>query len=122
MVTLGKEMERQGFDVPLMIGGATTSKAHTAVKIAPTYQRNQTIYVSDASRAVGVASKLISKESRDAFVAEIQRDYEAVRLRTANRTSGYPLRLLGCGKAETADQLAGLPGNGSSCTGNYRSR
>ena len=87
MVTLGKEMERQGFDVPLMIGGATTSKAHTAVKIAPTYQRNQTIYVSDASRAVGVASKLISKEHRDAFVAEIQRDYDAVRLRTANRTS-----------------------------------
>ena len=87
MVTLGKEMERQGFDVPLMIGGATTSKAHTAVKIAPTYQRNQTIYVSDASRAVGVASKLISKDSRDAFVAEIQRDYDAVRLRTANRTS-----------------------------------
>ena len=87
MVTLGKEMERQGFDVPLMIGGATTSKDHTAVKIAPTYQRNQTIYVSDASRAVGVASKLISKDSRDAFVAEIQRDYDAVRLRTANRTS-----------------------------------
>ncbi len=87
MVTLGKEMERQGFDIPLLIGGATTSKAHTAVKIAPTYQRNQTIYVSDASRAVGVASKLISKESRDAFIAEIQLDYDAVRLRTANRTS-----------------------------------
>jgi len=86
MVTLGKEMERQGFSVPLMIGGATTSKAHTAVKIAPTYKRNQTIYVSDASRAVGVASKLISKEHRDAFIAEIQLDYEAVRLRTANRT------------------------------------
>ena len=58
MVTLGKEMQRQGFTVPLMIGGATTSKAHTAVKIAPTYESNQTIYVSDASRAVGVASKL----------------------------------------------------------------
>jgi 5-methyltetrahydrofolate--homocysteine methyltransferase len=87
MVTLGKEMERQGFDIPLLIGGATTSKAHTAVKIAPTYSHNQTIYVSDASRAVGVASKLISKDSRDAFVAEIQRDYDAVRLRTANRTS-----------------------------------
>ncbi|MGB0449298.1 MAG: methionine synthase [Porticoccaceae bacterium] len=87
MVTLGREMERQGFDIPLLIGGATTSKAHTAVKIAPTYQRNQTIYVSDASRAVGVASKLISQESRDAFVAEIQLDYDAVRLRTANRTS-----------------------------------
>ncbi|MDA9840072.1 cobalamin-dependent protein [Porticoccaceae bacterium] len=86
MVTLGKEMERQGFDIPLLIGGATTSKAHTAVKIAPTYSHNQTIYVSDASRAVGVASKLISKDSRDAFVAEIQRDYHAVRLRTANRT------------------------------------
>ncbi|MGB2286645.1 MAG: methionine synthase [Porticoccaceae bacterium] len=87
MVTLGKEMQRQGFDVPLMIGGATTSKAHTAVKIAPTYERNQTIYVADASRAVGVASKLISQEQRDAFISEIQRDYEAVRLRTANRTS-----------------------------------
>jgi len=87
MVTLGKEMQRQGFDIPLLIGGATTSKAHTAVKIAPTYSHNQTIYVSDASRAVGVASKLISKESRDAFIAEIQRDYDAVRLRTANRTS-----------------------------------
>ena len=86
MVTLGKEMERQGFDIPLLIGGATTSKAHTAVKIAPTYTRNQTIYVSDASRAVGVASKLISKEHRDAFIAEIQLDYDAVRLRTANRT------------------------------------
>ena len=87
MVTLGKEMQRQGFDVPLMIGGATTSKAHTAVKIAPTYERNQTIYVADASRAVGVASKLISQEHRDAFISEIQRDYEAVRLRTANRTA-----------------------------------
>ena len=87
MVHLGKEMQRQGFSVPLLIGGATTSKAHTAVKIAPTYESNQAIYVADASRAVGVASKLISKQSRDSFVAEIQKDYEAVRLRTANRTS-----------------------------------
>ncbi len=86
MVTLGKEMQRQGFTVPLMIGGATTSKAHTAVKIAPGYENNQAIYVSDASRAVGVASKLISKENRDEFIAEIQLDYDAVRLRTANRT------------------------------------
>jgi 5-methyltetrahydrofolate--homocysteine methyltransferase len=87
MVHLGKEMQRQGFSVPLLIGGATTSKAHTAVKIAPTYQSNQAIYVADASRAVGVASKLISQDSRDGFVADIQKDYEAVRLRTANRTS-----------------------------------
>ena len=83
---MGKEMQRQGFSVPLMIGGATTSKAHTAVKIAPGYENNQAIYVSDASRAVGVASKLISKDSRDDFIAEIQLDYDAVRLRTANRT------------------------------------
>ena len=87
MVHLGKEMQRQGFSVPLLIGGATTSKAHTAVKIAPTYQNNQAIYVADASRAVGVASKLISDDSREAFVADIQQDYKAVRLRTANRTS-----------------------------------
>jgi 5-methyltetrahydrofolate--homocysteine methyltransferase len=87
MVHLGKEMQRQGFSVPLLIGGATTSKAHTAVKIAPTYEGNQAIYVSDASRAVGVASKLINKDSRDEFVADIQKDYDAVRLRTANRTS-----------------------------------
>ena len=87
MVHLGKEMQRQGFSVPLLIGGATTSKAHTAVKIAPTYEGNQAIYVSDASRAVGVASKLINKDSRDGFVADIQKDYDAVRLRTANRTS-----------------------------------
>ena len=86
MVTLGKEMQRQDFNVPLMIGGATTSKAHTAVKIAPGYKNNQAIYVSDASRAVGVASKLISKENRNDFIAEIQLDYDAVRLRTANRT------------------------------------
>ena len=86
MVTLGKEMQRQDFTVPLLIGGATTSKAHTAVKIAPGYENNQAIYVSDASRAVGVASKLISKENRDEFIAEIQLDYDAVRLRTANRT------------------------------------
>ena len=87
MVHLGKEMQRQGFNVPLLIGGATTSKAHTAVKIAPAYSGNQAIYVSDASRAVAVASKLISDKNRNAFVAEIQRDYKAVRLRTANRTS-----------------------------------
>ena len=87
MVSIGKEMERQDFNVPLLIGGATTSKAHTAVKIAPTYQQNQAVYVADASRAVGVASQLISEELRGSFISEIQREYEAVRLRTANRTS-----------------------------------
>lgn len=87
MVTLSEEMQRQGFDIPLLIGGATTSKAHTAVKIAPKYSANQAIYVADASRAVGVASKLLADQGRDQYIAEIQRDYQAVRLRTANRTS-----------------------------------
>ena len=85
MVHVAAEMERQGFDIPLMIGGATTSKAHTAVKIDPQYHRNQTVYVADASRAVGVASNLLSDELRPGFVKGIQEEYEKVRERTANR-------------------------------------
>lgn len=85
MVHIASELERRELDFPLLIGGATTSKAHTAVKIDPKYHRNQTIYVPDASRAVGVASKLLSKEQRDAYVAEIQSEYDQVRIRTANR-------------------------------------
>jgi 5-methyltetrahydrofolate--homocysteine methyltransferase len=61
MVHVASEMERQGFDIPLLIGGATTSRVHTAVKIDPSYRRGQTVYVADASRAVGVASSLLSK-------------------------------------------------------------
>ena len=85
MVHIASEMERQQINIPLLIGGATTSKAHTAVKIDPQYQLNQTIYVPDASRAVGVASKLLSNEQRDAFVLELQAEYDKVRERTANR-------------------------------------
>ena len=85
MVHIASEMERRELNFPLLIGGATTSKAHTAVKIDPKYHRNQTIYVPDASRAVGVASKLLSKEQRDAYVTDIQAEYEQVRIRTANR-------------------------------------
>ena len=85
MVSIANEMERLEYDVPLMIGGATTSKAHTAVKIAPEFKRNQVVYVADASRAVGVASKLLSKERRDDFVAELQKEYQEVRERVANR-------------------------------------
>ena len=85
MVHVAAEMERQGFDIPLLIGGATTSKAHTAVKIDPQFSRNQTVYVADASRAVGVASNLLSDEHRPAFVKGIQEEYEKVRHRTANR-------------------------------------
>ncbi|MCW8128258.1 methionine synthase [Microbulbifer halophilus] len=85
MVHVAAEMERREFDIPLLIGGATTSKAHTAVKIDPQYHRNQTVYVADASRAVGVASNLISDELRPAYVEGIQAEYEKVRARTANR-------------------------------------
>ena len=85
MVSIANEMERQEYNVPLLIGGATTSKAHTAVKIAPELQRNQVVYVADASRAVGVATKLLSKDQRDTFVAELQTEYQEVRKRVANR-------------------------------------
>ncbi|MEP0072081.1 MAG: methionine synthase, partial [Marinomonas sp.] len=72
MVHVAKEMERQGFDIPVMIGGATTSKAHTAVKVEQNYKRNQVVHVTNASRSVGVASALLSKDSerRQKFVDE----------------------------------------------------
>jgi|TARA_B110000503_G_scaffold67021_1_gene105095 5-methyltetrahydrofolate--homocysteine methyltransferase len=85
MVHIASELERQNLNFPLLIGGATTSKAHTAVKIDPNYHRNQVIYVPDASRAVGVASKLLNKEERDSYVAQIQKDYVQVRARMLNR-------------------------------------
>ena len=69
MVTVASEMERQGFDIPLLIGGATTSRVHTAVKIDPSYRRGQTVYVTDASRAVGVASSLLSKDGGAGYAA-----------------------------------------------------
>ncbi|MDQ4061491.1 MAG: methionine synthase, partial [Pseudomonadota bacterium] len=72
------EMERLGFDLPLLIGGATTSKVHTAVKIHPNYRRGQAVYVTDASRAVGVVSNLLSPESRGRYVAQIRSEYAKV--------------------------------------------
>lgn len=86
MVTVAREMQAQGFNIPLLIGGATTSKAHTAVKIEQQYKNNQVVYVADASRAVGVASKLLSDELRPEFVAQVKAEYIKVRERTANRT------------------------------------
>ncbi|AOE86140.1 methionine synthase [Pseudomonas sp. TCU-HL1] len=87
MVHVAKEMQRQGFNLPLMIGGATTSKAHTAVKIEPQYQNDAVVYVTDASRAVGVATQLLSKELKAGFVEKTRIDYSEVRERTANRAS-----------------------------------
>jgi 5-methyltetrahydrofolate--homocysteine methyltransferase len=71
-------MERQGFDLPLLIGGATTSRVHTAVKIHPNYRRGQTVYVNDASRAVGVVGALMSRQNRDAYVAETRTEYARI--------------------------------------------
>jgi len=78
MVTVAEEMERAGFTIPLLIGGATTSRVHTAVKIAPAYS-GPVIHVLDASRAVGVASNLVSEDKRDAYVAGIAADYTDIR-------------------------------------------
>ncbi len=94
MVTVASEMERQGFAIPLLIGGATTSKVHTAVKINPAYSRGQTVYVTDASRAVGVASSLLSKDSSANYVAEVRADYENIaRNHAAQRSNARRLTL-----------------------------
>ena len=85
MVHVAREMQRQDFRIPLMIGGATTSKAHTAVKIEPQYQNDIALYVSDASRCVNVASQLLSKTAKGEFVAAARREYEAIRERRKNR-------------------------------------
>jgi 5-methyltetrahydrofolate--homocysteine methyltransferase len=79
MAHVAKEMERQGFKIPLLIGGATTSRVHTAVKIEPNYPSGPTVYVTDASRAVGVCSNLLSDTLRDDYVAGIKAEYAAAR-------------------------------------------
>jgi 5-methyltetrahydrofolate--homocysteine methyltransferase len=78
MVHVASEMERQGFDIPLLIGGATTSRVHTAVKIHPRYEAGQAVYVTDASRAVGVVSSLLSAEMKPGYVETIQAEYRKV--------------------------------------------
>src|SRR6185295_4163219 len=78
MCLMAAELEREGFDIPLLIGGATTSKVHTAVKIEPNYKRGATVYVADASRAVGVVSSLLSKEQRGSFVENTRVEYARI--------------------------------------------
>ncbi len=85
MVFVAKEMQRKGFNIPLMIGGATTSKAHTAVKIDPQYQNDGVLYTADASRAVGVATQLLSAEMKPKLLADYAADYEKIRIRLANK-------------------------------------
>jgi len=79
MVYVAKEMQRQGLNIPLLIGGATTSKIHTAVKIEPNYEHS-VIYITDASRVVTAASQLLSDEYKTAFVQQVKEDYEAMRI------------------------------------------
>ncbi|MFV8571015.1 methionine synthase [Marinobacter sp. SBS5] len=85
MVHVAREMQRLDFHLPLMIGGATTSKAHTAVKIEPHYKNDIALYVSDASRCVNVASQLLSKTAKPALVEAARKEYDEVRERRKNR-------------------------------------
>jgi 5-methyltetrahydrofolate--homocysteine methyltransferase len=78
MCHVAAEMEREGFDLPLLIGGATTSRVHTAVKISPNYHRSQAIYVTDASRAVGVVSGLMSPQERPKAIAKVRDEYSSM--------------------------------------------
>jgi len=78
MCHVAAEMERQNFDLPLLIGGATTSRVHTAVKIHPNYRKGQAVYVADASRAVGVAQSLMSKDGRATYVENTRAEYAQI--------------------------------------------
>ena len=86
MVTVAKEMERLDVSLPLMIGGATTSKVHTALKIEPNFKKDQVVYVQDASRAVGVAQSLLSDENKGGYVADVQTEYEKIRIERSKHT------------------------------------
>ncbi|MEA1889346.1 MAG: methionine synthase [Pseudomonadota bacterium] len=90
MVNMAREMQRLDYKLPLMIGGATTSKIHTAVKIAPQYN-GASVHVLDASRAVGVANSLLQEEGREAFIKQINEDHEALRVRRAGNQQARKL-------------------------------
>ncbi|MEY3701021.1 MAG: hypothetical protein RI891_313, partial [Gemmatimonadota bacterium] len=98
MAFLASELEREGWTVPLLIGGATTSKVHTAVKIAPNYS-SPVVHVLDASRAVGVAGSLLSEQLRDPFVADLRAEYEEVRVARAARQRDVPRQTLADARA-----------------------
>ncbi len=95
MCHVAAEMEREGFSVPLLIGGATTSRVHTAVKINPNYVSGQTIYVTDASRAVGVVSSLMSETERKGYVENVRAEYVKIReayVRGETKKTRLPLK------------------------------
>ena len=88
MTFVASEMERTGLDLPLLIGGATTSRAHTAVKIEPAYRRGPTVHVADASRAVGVVGSLLSPEQRADYAVRVRDEYRALREERSSRRAG----------------------------------
>ena len=102
MSHVAREMQRQDFHLPLLIGGATTSRAHTALKIEPHY-KSPCVWVKDASRAVGVAQSLISKELVDAFMAKIRAEYAEIRERHKNRSGAKRLVALEKARAQRFD-------------------
>ncbi len=95
MVHVAAEMEREGFVLPLMVGGATTSRLHTALKVEPKYSKGPVVHVHDASKAVGVASQLLSddKEKRAAFLNDIKENYEQMRIARAGKNKKRYLSL-----------------------------
>jgi 5-methyltetrahydrofolate--homocysteine methyltransferase len=102
MVHNAKEMQREGFDIPLLIGGATTSQTHTAVKIAPGYEQ-PVIHVKDASRAVGVVQNLVSEDRKVNYAEQIAADYERVRRKHAARRSKTTLATLESARANRTE-------------------
>ena len=90
MVGVAEEMERQGFEIPLLLGGATTSRAHTAVRVTPKYH-GPVVWVKDASRSVPTASALLSDSRKQAFLDEVEKDYESIRRRHAAKKNDRPL-------------------------------
>ena len=98
MVHIGKEMERRGFELPLLIGGATTSQIHTSVKIDPHYQ-GAVVYVADASRAVGVASTLLNEDKRKAYISEVKDKYRQLREQRAGQQQARKLASLADARA-----------------------
>jgi 5-methyltetrahydrofolate--homocysteine methyltransferase len=114
MCAVAAEMERRELDLPLLIGGATTSKLHTAVKISPNYHRGQAVYVPDASRAVGVASALIDPDQRETLYGEVRAEYQDIAERrasgrTASRRSTIEAARANRLKLEFADYTLSAP-------------
>ncbi len=116
MCHVAAEMERRGFHVPLLIGGATTSRVHTAVKIHPNYRAGQTVYVPDASKAVGVASALLSETQKDGYVTEVRAEYARIAEAHARGQRDKERLPLALARAN-APKLDHAPGTAPSFTG-----